>query len=789
MRSNKYSKALVDLLPFVGVEEEVLVLKDGRTALGFELECLEEESLNKASYEGLNQSLAQALGALPSGVLLSRFDAYYWEPYKGEKTTDVRGYFQLRTDGHFDQRPILRHKAYLFVSLGPRVQKAPTPVNTFFSLGKTFYPNPLEGIEGRIYTIKQLGAEIRGTLSTHSLGFKPLSEKTYKELYLQYINLEFSHQPQGVIRSVERHSRGMGLGEKEVRILNLIGQGLRVDHTLEVRGVSQPYLYPLTHALSFPHLLITNYRIEDKEKALKELDIQRLVNRSLGSLGNQSTQLQEEEIAAFTQEIRRKNEAILAVNVCMILWDRAPEELSKKIDLATAAFQKLSGAEVLVEGMDTTNLFFCQAPGNGYQNYRWLRMGAFQGAAYTHFITPYRSQEGMLLCDRWGYPLEVSLFNTRLNNQNAVVVGPTGSGKSFSVGSLIIQRYERGERQIIIDVGGSYKNTIAALRGKYFEYDPQNPISLNPFFCEKEAGSWKIDGDKLIFLITLLGRIWKPDTGLFQAEKASLSRIIPLFYKAHPLDKIPRLIDFVKWLETWAEQEEAAKILGGFDLDQFLLCLSPFTLGQYTEVLNSPAEESLSSYRLICFDMARIKDNPLLFPIVSLLITELALTQIRKHPERKYIYMDEAWSMLSESMGSFVELMYRTIRKNNGAIYIITQGISEILNSGVGEAILSNAETKILLIHTDKQARSRVGEVLGLSNQEEALFASLRKQERSREIFLKQGERARVYSLEVSAHMALALSSTPAVRDKLTELTQQKGGNIHRAISQMIQNG
>ena len=120
-------------------------------------------------------------------------------------------------------------------------------------------------------------------------------------------------------------------------------------------------------------------------------------------------------------------------------------------------FGKWVHSECFIESIDTANLFIANAPGNSDQNYRWLTMPGDNGAVYLNFITKYTSDlKGDLLTDRSGEPLLVNLFNEDLENQNAVVVGPTGSGKSFTMARFIVQRFDRGEPQIVIDVGGTY---------------------------------------------------------------------------------------------------------------------------------------------------------------------------------------------------------------------------------------------------------------------------------------------------------------------------------------------
>jgi type IV secretory pathway VirB4 component len=225
-----------------------------------------------------------------------------------------------------------------------------------------------------------------------------------------------------------------------------------------------------------------------------------------------------------------------------------------------------------------------------------------------------------------------------------------------------------------------------------------------------------------------------------------------------------------------------------FNAAQFLVVLKPFVEGEYKAVLNADREIDISDFRLVCFDMAKVKSDPSLYPVISMLITELALDQVRKFPsDQKYIYMDEAWSMLSDSMGDWVESMYRTIRKNNGSMCIITQGIDEIIESGVGSAIIANAQTQIILNHTDKNQVAKVAKHLGFTDHEVDKINSIRKGKGYRELFIKQGDVGKIYCLEVCPHLDAVLSSKPQERNYLRELTKRYSGNIHFAVDQYIE--
>ncbi|MEL7531341.1 MAG: type IV secretion system protein VirB4 [Bacteroidota bacterium] len=781
-----------EILPYLEITHDVLILKDGRVAVGMALQGEEMEKQSAAHYQAFNRTLQASLKSLPVGTTLQKLDAYFHQPFQVPRQD--KGYFELKQLDHFYNRPILQHQSYLFLAIGAPDQPKANPVNSFFAFGRPLLKNPLHGLAERVEKVERLAEELMQLFHSVGMPIQRMDSAALRALMDAYFNLDFAErQVEGTIqRKIQKHKQGMALGEKQVHLLSLIGQGVHADPVCYRAGLALPFISPLTHYLEIPHLLISSIRIENRDKELKKLDLERKLNASLDFLSTQDNEVTQSELEAFTAEVRVNNDQIVSLNVSVLLWNNDRKGLQTQVDKAVSAFRSMQGAETLIESIDTTNLFLSLAPGNVFQNYRWLLMRAENALCYFHFITGYKAErEGLYLCDRFHNPLLVRLFNSDLNNQNAIVVGPSGSGKSFSVGSFIVQRYEQGYRQIIIDNGGTYKNAMTALDGQYFEYDPAHPISFNPFLLRRTPeGKFHLDGDKLTFLTSLLATLWKGGGVLSQAERSVFSVLIPAFYQEIEAD-VPRLADFYHWLENYDEAKQDdpdyKRIVQNFDIDQFLITLKPFVDGEYRQVLNATSEIDITEYPLVAFDMARIKSNQLLYPIVALLITDLALSQVRKFPDdRKFIYMDEAWSMLSESMGEFVELMYRTIRKNNGSMCIITQGVEEITRSSVGAAIIANAATQIILNHNDDSQISRVGEAFGFTEHEVAKIRSIRVGLKWREIFVKQGDYAKVYSLEASPHLSAVLSSKPEDRNHLARLIDAKPTTEH-ALNQYLE--
>jgi type IV secretory pathway VirB4 component len=240
-------------------------------------------------------------------------------------------------------------------------------------------------------------------------------------------------------------------------------------------------------------------------------------------------------------------------------------------------------------------------------------------------------------------------------------------------------------------------------------------------------------------------------------------------------------------MDSSSADREYQKQAGSFHFDEFLLCLKPFAIGHYKEVLNSDEYEDLAEQKLIIFDMKKIKTNPILYPVVGMLITELAADQLARYPKiNKWIYMDEAWSMLSDTMTDFIELMYRTIRKNNGSMTIITQGINEIITSPIGKAIKVNASTKYILRHTDTEEIDVLSKELAFTQHEKDKVLSLQLDKHYREIFLKQGEYGKVFRLEAPFAVQAVSTSKPQERETLRQLTAEYG-DIYAAIQQFVE--
>lgn len=801
-------------MPVHSFEDDKVIFKDGRVAVGFIVEPAEMEAWTEQDFVSFNIALMGALRPLPVNTIIQKTDIYYDRPYREDKKEQT--YFEGKMNKHFFERLVLFQKSYLFLSFAP-AEVNPVKTNALNALvsrmGEALIKNPFEELLHTLEIAEAAAQEFASALSGTGDGeIARLGSEEISNLYNQYFNLNFDYVPGRQEREILNATGTLAVGENKVSIISMVGQGSEQHPAVRNSyGVTAPMLYPLTNFLQCPHILTQAFIIQDTRAALSGLDIDRKLNNSLSRLATQDNQLRALEIEEFTAEVRAENKQIIGLHLSVLVWETNDTARKENIEKTMAAFRYMFGTESVVESHLSLPLYFGLLPGNAYQiPDRWLTTTSDRGVCYMHWTATYKNDNvGEYFCDRNRNLLQVNLFNTDLDNQNAIVIGPSGSGKSYTFGYIVVQRHERKARQILIDIGGTYRNVVQSLNGvdfenTYFEYDPENPIEFNPFLVPRSADGrqWVYNDEKINFHLALLAVLWKGGTDsapLNKSERAILSRFLIQYYKylneegnpGQANEEMPGMASFVRFVrsfdadmqadpETPDDREEMRsqykKDMNYFDIHQFFLVLAQFVEGgRYEKVLNAHQDVELSEHRLICFDLAKVKSDPDLYPVVAMLITELSLDLFRKFPDDiKYIALDEAWAMLSGGvMEDFIVSMYRTIRKTNGSITIITQGIGEILESRIGYALINNSSTKIILRHSNPDSLAKLQKPLGFTNHEMDLIKSVRSTSDFREFFIKQGSKGKVYILETAPELSAILTSKPLERNHLNRLVKR----------------
>jgi conjugation system TraG family ATPase len=232
-----------------------------------------------------------------------------------------------------------------------------------------------------------------------------------------------------------------------------------------------------------------------------------------------------------------------------------------------------------------------------------------------------------------------------------------------------------------------------------------------------------------------------------------------------------------------------------FDVENFLYVLRPYYKGgEFDYLLNATENLNLLKERFIVFELDNIKDHPILFPVVTIIIMEVFISKMRKLKGiRKMILIEEAWKAIAkEGMAEYIKYLFKTVRKFYGEAIVVTQEVEDIISSPiVKQAIINNSDCKILLDQSKYQNKfDQIQELLGLTEKEKALVLSINKSNdpsrKYKEVFISLGGMlSKVYATEVSLEEYLAYTTEESEKMKVQSYTKKWKGDIRKGIAEL----
>ena len=569
-------------------------------------------------------------------------------------------------------------------------------------------------------------------------------------------------------------------------------------------------------------------------------------------------------------------------------------------------------------------LFMDSFPGNGYSfNPDYDLFLTLSDAALCFFFKEHlkQSEETPLTTfytDRQGLPVCIDITGKEgkvkmTDNANFFCIGPSGSGKSFHMNSVVRQLLEQGTDVVMVDTGDSYEGICGYFNGTYISYSKEKPISMNPFKVTDEEYNQNF-GEKKNFLKSLIFLIFKgneaptkiedmlinqtiveyyeaffhPFTSFSQEERESLRQKLlvnakmeedyeetlhkmedieeqiqkePAKIEKHALilpseerrDRLIRqcrafnaiildkgatesekqrainqlerykkelyensmLIKIDKQIDHIEEQKRRLKVPElsfnsyyefaleripqitslekiSFDIHDFASILKQFYRGGELEMtLNCDLDINLFDEKFIVFEIDKIKDDPVLFPIVVLIIMDVFLQKMRIKKGRKALIIEEAWKAIaSPTMAEYIKYLYKTVRKFHGIAGVVTQELNDVIDSPiVKEAIINNSDIKILLDQTKfKDRYEDIAAILGLTQiQRQQIFTvnSLNNHDNRnyfKEVWICRGQNSDVYGVEEPPECYWAYTTERAEKEAL-KIYLRHYGTMQEAIT------
>ena len=537
--------------------------------------------------------------------------------------------------------------------------------------------------------------------------------------------------------------------------------------------------------------------------------------------------------------------------------------------------------------------------------------------------------------DRQGIPVSIDITGKEgkikmTDNANFFCLGPSGSGKSFHMNSVVAQLLMQDTDVVMIDTGDSYEGISHYFHGTYITYSKEKPISMNPFSITTDEYNLNF-GEKKQFLKSLIFLIFKGNEEPTKIEDKIINQTLVEYYEEyfHPFEKFSekdrerlreRLLleekkngEYEKYEQkleekygddyridelegniddvnndniseetnsennaddfdfTTEEKNHHAKVerqvnklrnivndkaasdgekqnanrqlirlmpelIEGkylmriekkidrmekkrrklhvtnlsfntyyefaleripqimaekkidFDIDDFAAILEEFYKGGELEhTLNNDLDKSLFDEKFIVFEIDKIKDDPILFPIVVLIIMDVFLQKMRLKKGRKALIIEEAWKAISSpTMAGYIKYLYKTVRKFNGIAGVVTQELNDVIDSPiVKEAIINNSDVKILLDQSKfKDRYEDISAILGLTDvQRQQIFTvnALPPKEGipyHKEVWISRGQYSDVYSVEVPPEWYWAFTTERVEKEALKVYIEQAIAHI-----------
>ncbi|QGK73539.1 TraG family conjugative transposon ATPase [Flavobacterium sp. SLB02] len=814
-------RKMEDVLPIMDVEHDCIVSKHGDITIVFKVELPEIFTLSDQEYEAFHQSWIKALKVLPKFCVFHKQDWFLESNYKADFTKEDSSFLSRSSERFFNGRPFLDHSCYIMLTKKPLGRK--TSSSLFSNLirhsivpQETLSFELLEDFMDSAGQFKRI-MEDSGFVKLTRLDNNALKSQSRKMgLVEQYCFL--SQDADSFVYQDVKFDKGLEVGDKHCQLFTLgdaadlpalCGSRINFDrYCSDKTKFSVGFASTLGQLLSCNHIYNQYIFIEDAQRTIQKLESKRLRLQSLSAYSRENM-IARDATNDFLNEAIAQQRLPVKAHFNVLAWSTDKEELKEVKNKVISALAQMDAA-AKQETVGAPQIYWAGIPGNEADFPMNDTFDTFieQAACFLSMETSYRSSlspVGIRLGDRQtGKPVHVDISDEPMKmgictNRNKFILGPSGSGKSFFTNHMVRSYYEQGTHIVLVDVGHSYKGLCDMVGGYYFTYDEHNPIRFNPFYI---GDGDSLDTEKKESIKTLLLALWKKDDETFnRSEYVALSNSLQLYYEK--LEKnteiFPCFNSFYEFLkEDFVPILESDKVKDkDFDVNNFLYVLRPYyKAGEFDYLLNATENLDLLKERLIVFELDNIKDHPILFPVVTIIIMEVFISKMRKlKGVRKMILIEEAWKAIArEGMAEYIRYLFKTVRKFFGEAIVVTQEVEDIISSPiVKQAIINSSDCIILLDQSKYQNKfEQIQELLGLTDKAKALVLSVNKSndpdKKYKEVFISLGGIiSKVFRTEVSLEEYYCYTTEEPEKVKVQQYARKFGGDIKRGIAALAQ--
>jgi type IV secretion system protein VirB4 len=426
----------------------------------------------------------------------------------------------------------------------------------------------------------------------------------------------------------------------------------------------------------------------------------------------------------------------------VVLYDRDPVALERSVGACLKAFAA-HDAQVTDERYNLLNAWLAVLPGNGAYNVRAMHLlntnCADLALTFAQDAGAERNahlgREALARLDSTQHtPYALNLHVDDVGH--TLVLGATGSGKSFLLNFLVAHLQRYSPRTLIFDLGGSYDGLTSYFAGQTLRVSLDRPgVTINPFCLEPSPSN-------LQFLFTFV-RVLLQAGGQYtmtRADDQALYEQVETLYALDPDQRrlftlaniLPR--GLAQHLHRWVEGGQYGRV---FDHVEDTVTLAPFQSVDF---------EGLDGVPIVL--------EPLLFYLLHRATATILDTTLTS--TLKVFVLDEAWRFLRDAtIRAYVTEALKTWRKKNACVLMATQSSEDLARSELLRVAIESCPTKLFLANPQID-RSVYQDLFHLNATETARIATLVPRQ---QFLLKQPHVAKVLNLRVDPKSASLFSA------------------------------
>ncbi len=794
----------------LAIDENKIWATNGVFAMGFQIDLSEKYSLGEDDLEAINDFWNKAFKYLPTNTIICKQDIYTQNNLSTHSWSDTN-FLQRSTKKYFKDRSYLEHTCHLFF--------VRTSIDTFFNdkiqnpfkrLTKKKFTQYDDKINSFIDAVENTVSFLNNQKLNSGNAFK-IRAFSFDET-LAYEDYFFNGFTNELITDRIFEKDHIQIGDKFLAAVCINDEKQMPDtvasYKLDKDFSTANYKFFQSNGdifgfdLNFDHVYNQIIFIDDSKKHTRDLEkrneqlekSQKFSNEN--KIGFDQTKIIIEDVINerdHVQIIRGHNNIIAIAGNIEDLKVRSNQIIQKCRELDIKAYLPISNY------LNATFNYSFPLFSQYFSNKQTYRANLNLAVSLFNNTTNYKNDdEGILFNSRFNsnIPVRIDTWDEEkkyMNARNFFVVAPTGYGKSFLANHIFRNFNEQNNsKTVIIDLGGSYKKLSALYPDTaYITYQEGQSLGINPFLIQGEITSKKVE-ELTLFVQTHYRR----DKVASQKESTALKKIIEHYYlsKQKDGDSYFSFLDFIDFVEKSKD-----KLLFDleidteyFDLREFLFLLSDFRKNGLYDFLYREDEntiiQSLMDKRIIVFELDEIKDNELLLTIMLQLIG-ITIEDIiwRDKSTRGYIFFDEFAKQLKfEGVLNKVEYFFQAVRKQNSAIGIVLQSITQLPENTTARSIIENTQMLYVLNAKDyREIQRRFHLSEHAYNELVSIQSNFSAEQPYSEVFIMRGNVHGVYRLETPPEVFWAYQTEGNKNQQLMNYYEECG-DMEKAIAKMI---